>query len=558
MNTPNSSAMARRTSSSSSLFSLKKGINSFRVRSSPSARAIVDSLLMEFKRNWMSSFFSSSISTAIGYKGSSPIDIVVHKTTTDLKKKLRSKTNPKTTNLEQEQEKPMRRVDLNLTRDENALNQNSKGLLFVVHYQRDYISLSASTYAWAKILKQKGLGKRTLCCNRSDGQNILGILMEENQLEGEKGRKKSTSELVTSATWSRWENEKELTPHKRSSDPLYLSLLRSVNNNGANINVHPMTKLNNPSDIWRKVEWFMNIVSKGNLPAIKEKVMADCVSGTDISVLELVLLEFRRAAAKLKPLFFETCLRDSHGLNLNATSSRLLINDGVLGWSFAGRHKLVVREDTSIAVAVAVAIFDFSAIDEPLVTKISAMVVVGWYTNMFEVVRIGVCLMLLDGSEVFKYPILCTSYFEGNNILFIHNRNPRTPPISYISQTVIPFKKPTSEPSKTGFETKQKTVRICTKKKFICKVFGKKKSFFRKKFVATGLIFERFLAPRSRFFEKCEFDYTIVIVCVQEMVSELKNWSCEILPVLTRDVRYRRSGIVVGGVASSAKIDSGE
>ncbi|KAL4567393.1 hypothetical protein LXL04_022976 [Taraxacum kok-saghyz] len=42
---------------------------------------------------------------------------------------------------------------------------------------------------------------------------------------------------------------------------------------------------------------------------------------------------------------------------------------------------------------------------------------------------------------------------------------PRTPPISYISQTVIPFKKPTSEPSKT-------------------------------------LKFERFLAPRSRFFEK--------------------------------------------------------
>ncbi|KAL4586136.1 hypothetical protein LXL04_010767 [Taraxacum kok-saghyz] len=27
--------------------------------------------------------------------------------------------------------------------------------------------------------------------------------------------------------------------------------------------------------------------------------------------------------------------------------------------------------------------------------------------------------------------------------------NPRTPPISYISQTIIPFKKPTSEPSKT-------------------------------------------------------------------------------------------------------------
>ncbi|KAL4583089.1 hypothetical protein LXL04_007653 [Taraxacum kok-saghyz] len=92
--------------------------------------------------------------------------------------------------------------------------------------------------------------------------------------------------------------------------------------------------------------------------------------------------------------------------------------------------------------------------------------------------------------------------------------NPRTPPISYISQTVIPFKKPTSEPSKTGFETKQKTVHICTKKKslHICKVFGKKKkSFFRKNFFATGLIFERFLAPRSRFFEKWDSeDFTPV------------------------------------------------
>ncbi|KAL4555173.1 hypothetical protein LXL04_037784 [Taraxacum kok-saghyz] len=55
--------------------------------------------------------------------------------------------------------------------------------------------------------------------------------------------------------------------------------------------------------------------------------------------------------------------------------------------------------------------------------------------------------------------------------------NPRTPPISYISQTVIPFKKPTSEPSKT-FETKQKTVHICTKKKF-----AHMQSFWEKKIV---------------------------------------------------------------------------
>ncbi|KAL4554788.1 hypothetical protein LXL04_037394 [Taraxacum kok-saghyz] len=39
---------------------------------------------------------------------------------------------------------------------------------------------------------------------------------------------------------------------------------------------------------------------------------------------------------------------------------------------------------------------------------------------------------------------------------------------------------------------------VCTYAKFL----EKKKSFFRKFFFATGLIFERFLAPRSRFFEK--------------------------------------------------------
>ncbi|KAL4567805.1 hypothetical protein LXL04_023400 [Taraxacum kok-saghyz] len=48
--------------------------------------------------------------------------------------------------------------------------------------------------------------------------------------------------------------------------------------------------------------------------------------------------------------------------------------------------------------------------------------------------------------------------------------------------------------------------KLCTyaqkKSLHICKVFGKKKSFFRKFVFATGLIFERFLAPRSRFFEK--------------------------------------------------------
>ncbi|KAL4577045.1 hypothetical protein LXL04_013146 [Taraxacum kok-saghyz] len=44
--------------------------------------------------------------------------------------------------------------------------------------------------------------------------------------------------------------------------------------------------------------------------------------------------------------------------------------------------------------------------------------------------------------------------------------NPRTPPISYISQTVIPFKKPISEPSKTYLKQKLKTC-TCEEKKFV-------------------------------------------------------------------------------------------
>ncbi|KAL4586101.1 hypothetical protein LXL04_010732 [Taraxacum kok-saghyz] len=56
---------------------------------------------------------------------------------------------------------------------------------------------------------------------------------------------------------------------------------------------------------------------------------------------------------------------------------------------------------------------------------------------------------------------------------------------------------------KPGFETKQKTVHICTKKKFAnMQSFWKKKVVFSEFFFATGLIFEQFLAPRSRFFEK--------------------------------------------------------
>ncbi|KAL4592482.1 hypothetical protein LXL04_005479 [Taraxacum kok-saghyz] len=61
--------------------------------------------------------------------------------------------------------------------------------------------------------------------------------------------------------------------------------------------------------------------------------------------------------------------------------------------------------------------------------------------------------------------------------------NPRTPPISYISQTVISFKKPTSGPSKTFImiKTRQK------KNLHICKVFEKKSRFFGILFLRPGL-----------------------------------------------------------------------
>ena len=58
---PSSSAMARRTSSSSSLFSFRNGMSSLRVRSSPSAHAIVLRRLMLLSRSATSSFFSSSL-----------------------------------------------------------------------------------------------------------------------------------------------------------------------------------------------------------------------------------------------------------------------------------------------------------------------------------------------------------------------------------------------------------------------------------------------------------------------------------------------------------------
>ncbi|KAL4592529.1 hypothetical protein LXL04_005527 [Taraxacum kok-saghyz] len=63
-------------------------------------------------------------------------------------------------------------------------------------------------------------------------------------------------------------------------------------------------------------------------------------------------------------------------------------------------------------------------------------------------------------------------------------------------------------PPKPVLKQNKKLCRYAQKKKFAhMQSFWKKNSFFRKFFFATGLIFERFLAPRSRFFEKVNVGY---------------------------------------------------
>ena len=66
----------------------------------------------------------------------------------------------------------------------------------------------------------------------------------------------------------------------------------------------------------------------------------------------VVLLEFRREAVKTKAFSLKTLFRDFHGLDSNATSSCLLKSKGVFGWKVAGRRKLVVMADMSVAVAI--------------------------------------------------------------------------------------------------------------------------------------------------------------------------------------------------------------
>ncbi|KAL4568292.1 hypothetical protein LXL04_023901 [Taraxacum kok-saghyz] len=124
-----------------------------------------------------------------------------------------------------------------------------------------------------------------------------------------------------------------------------------------------------------------------------------------------------------------------------------------------------------------------------------------------------------------KQIVIILNVLEGPEVGFLKGitgensyipENPRTPPISYISQTVIPFKKPTSGLSKTFFLIKlfkyvfsikkiqKHFVFLSAKKKNlpICKVFEKKKLFFRKFFFATRLKFERLLAPEVGFSKK--------------------------------------------------------
>ncbi|KAL4583830.1 hypothetical protein LXL04_008415 [Taraxacum kok-saghyz] len=103
-------------------------------------------------------------------------------------------------------------------------------------------------------------------------------------------------------------------------------------------------------------------------------------------------------------------------------------------------------------------------------------------------------------------PKFSSGSFENSYIL----ENPRTPkPLTFskndfgrlkIAQIQARSQKKNSE--KTNFFFNFCISFLKQNKKMCTYVLKKKKSFFRKNIFATGLVFERFLAPRSRFFEK--------------------------------------------------------
>ncbi|KAL4585814.1 hypothetical protein LXL04_010440 [Taraxacum kok-saghyz] len=93
------------------------------------------------------------------------------------------------------------------------------------------------------------------------------------------------------------------------------------------------------------------------------------------------------------------------------------------------------------------------------------------------------------------------------------------------------------------FKTKQKNVHIC--KKIFCTYakFLKKKIAFSEFFFATGLVFERFLAPRSRFFEKVNGlgDHkTMPIITVASSITSLNHHSKELpYPLMMEVVNFQ-------------------
>lgn len=77
--------------------------------------------------------------------------------------------------------------------------------------------------------------------------------------------------------------------------------------------------------------------------------MLSSSSETDTSV---VVVEFRREAEQIKAFSVKTILRDSCGLDLYPTASRFLNDNGVFGWKIAGRRKLELIVDNSVADSI--------------------------------------------------------------------------------------------------------------------------------------------------------------------------------------------------------------
>ncbi|KAL4571405.1 hypothetical protein LXL04_018164 [Taraxacum kok-saghyz] len=131
-----------------------------------------------------------------------------------------------------------------------------------------------------------------------------------------------------------------------------------------------------------------------------------------------------------------------------------------------------------------------------------------FFGNFFQ--RIVMIKNVLEGSEVGQYTSTSGDHYRDPqdnrcwDLLRTHifPRTRELPQFPISPKPLFLSKNRLRNPPKRSYKKNLKKFRFSEKKK----------SFFRKFFFATGLIFERFLAPRSRFFEKVNDSISLILV----------------------------------------------